>query len=112
MNAEKINAKLHARCMETLANRLRLDIIKLLAHRPMNVNEIAAATKAERSRVSHALQRLRKCQFVHAKKEGREQVYSLDGSTPFFKGHDGDIFALIQEHVRTNCASCLKHGRT
>jgi DNA-binding transcriptional ArsR family regulator len=101
----------HQYCFETLSNPLRLDIIDLLQKGSMNVSQLARATKAERSRVSHALQALRRCHLVQTEKHGREILYGLNMETPIFKEAHGNIFTLIAQHCRTNCAVCARSGR-
>jgi DNA-binding transcriptional ArsR family regulator len=101
----------HQYCFETLANPLRLDIIDLLQKGSMNVTQLAAATKVERSRVSHALQALRRCHLVQTEKQGREVVYALNKETPVFKEAHGNIFALVAQHCRTNCTVCARTGK-
>jgi DNA-binding transcriptional ArsR family regulator len=101
----------HQYCFETLSNPLRLDIIGLLQKGSMNVTQLAAATKAERSRVSHALQVLRRCHLVTTEKRGREVVYALNRETPVFKEARGSIFALVAQHCRANCAVCARSGK-
>jgi len=100
----------HSLCFETLANELRLEIVKLLEREPMNVTEIAKATKAERSRVSHALQLLRQCKLVIAKKDGREILYHLNKQSPVFREAKGNLFTMIEQHAKTSCATCPKRG--
>ena len=101
----------HQYCFETLSNQLRLDIITLLQKGNMNVTQLATATKAERSRVSHALQALRRCHLVQTAKRGREIVYTLNKETPVFKEARGNIFGLVAQHCRTNCAVCARTGK-
>jgi DNA-binding transcriptional ArsR family regulator len=101
----------HQYCFETLSNPLRLDIIDLLQKGNLNVSQIAGATKAERSRVSHALQVLRRCHLVQTEKRGREILYGLNKETPIFKEARGNIFMLVAQHCRANCAVCARTGR-
>ncbi|MBR9692740.1 winged helix-turn-helix transcriptional regulator [Candidatus Woesearchaeota archaeon] len=110
MTSLDIDVEQHMFCLETLANELRLDIIRLLNDgKAMNVNQLAEATKAERSRVSHALANLKQCKLVIVEKKGREMRYSLDESTPLFKQRKGNIFDMIEEHARTQCPTCKKY---
>lgn len=99
----------HQLCFETLANQLRLDILRLLEQGARNVRTLAAETGAERSRVSHALQVLRDCNLVNAEKQGREVCYSLNKESPVAKRGKGTLFTLIEEHAK-RCATCHKHG--
>lgn len=106
-----VDAGLHPLCFETLANELRLDIIRLLdEHREMNVTLLAEETGAERSRVSHALQILRKCQIATMKKRGREAIYALNKEAPFFKKSGGNIFDRVEAHARA-CPHCPRYRK-
>ncbi len=104
-----VDVEQHGYCLETLANPLRLDIIRVLNEGPSNVTRLAEATGAERSRVSHALQILRQCHLVDTKKSGREIVYTLSEETPLFKQKRGNIFTMIEEHARQHCPACVKY---
>ncbi len=64
-------------CFETLANSLRLRIIKLLTEEMLSVGEISKKLKAEQSRVSHSLRTLKDCGYVESKARGKERIYSL-----------------------------------
>lgn len=109
MASVDVDVEQHSYCFETLANPLRLDIIRILDEGPSNVTKLAEATGAERSRVSHALQILRQCSLVDTEKQGREIIYKLSNKTPLFKQKRGNIFTLIEEHARTNCPTCVKY---
>lgn len=100
----------HQLCFETLANELRLAIVKELAAGPKNVTELAAAATAERSRVSHALQMLRDCRIVTAEKHGREMRYALNSESPVVKHGSGTLFTLIEAHAKAHCTTCHKCG--
>jgi len=105
-----IDVEQHMFCLETLSNPLRLDILRLLDDKgALNVTRLAMETKAERSRVSHALANLKQCHLIKAEKRGREIRYSLDASTPLFKQRKGNLFDAIEEHARTKCPSCAKY---
>ncbi len=101
----------HSLCFETLANELRLRIVRLLEKEELNVTSLAEQTGAERSRVSHALQALRECRLVAARKRGREVVYTLNKGSPVFNEHKGNLFSILEEHARMSCARCAKSGR-
>ena len=64
-------------CFETLANQLRIQIIRELEKQPLTVGEIAEKTHAEQSRVSHSLQMLKLCSYVDSETKGKERVYFL-----------------------------------
>ncbi|RME31997.1 ArsR family transcriptional regulator [Candidatus Woesearchaeota archaeon] len=97
-------------CFETLANELRLAIVKELEAAPKNVTQLANATNAERSRVSHALQILRACRIVSVEKHGREMRYALNTESPVVKHGRGSLFTLMEEHARAHCSTCHKCG--
>ena len=59
---------------ETLGNKLKLNIISKLKHKPMIVTELSEDLNQERSKVSHALISLLDCEFVHVKKDGRKRI--------------------------------------
>ena len=58
-------------CFETLANELRIEILRLLIEKPCSVQELSQKLDAEQSRVSHALKMLRTCSFVVVEKRGK-----------------------------------------
>lgn len=111
MRQPEINVRQHQLCFETLANELRLDIIKLLEKGPLNVTTLSTETKAERSRVSHALQILRQCNLVKTQKKGREVLYAVNLATPIFQQHKGNLFSMMEAHARASCSTCAKCGR-
>jgi len=84
----------------TLANENRMSIIHhLAASGPQNVTQICEATNLEQSSVSHNLNRLLSCQFIHIKPSGKNRIYSLNEDTikPLLK--------LIDRHVEKYCAN-------
>ncbi len=106
----QVDVEQHGYCLETLANQLRLDILRILDERGrMNVTELAAETGVERSRVSHALANLKQCHLITAVKEGRMIRYALDEKTPIFQRRNGNLFDAIEQHARTRCPSCAKY---
>ena len=64
-------------CFETLANELRIGLIKALQEKPMTVNELVSKLGAEQSRVSHSLEMLKLCNYVGFEAKGRERFYFL-----------------------------------
>ena len=90
-------------CFETLADPLRLSIIRLLKKRNYNVNQLAEELNAERSRVSHSLSTLRKCNYVEVNTEGKNRIYSLKKGTILTKKVSGDIFTIIEGHTADQC---------
>ncbi len=67
----------HHLCFETLANELRIGIIKALQERPLSVKELVQKLGSEQSRLSHSLEMLRVCNYVDFEVRGRERIYSL-----------------------------------
>ncbi len=96
-------------CFETLANGLRLALIRELRNGPRNVTALAAATQAERTRVSHALHILRACKIVETKKRGREILYRINPDSPLLN-KQGTLFSLIEEHAKNHCPLCARSG--
>lgn len=91
------------RCFRTLANSLRIRIIKLLQKKPMAVSELSKELNAERSKVSHALRKLKECSFVESKRRGKHNVYSLTKSVLNDVKVKGNIFDVIKTHVKKHC---------
>ncbi|MEW6295170.1 MAG: helix-turn-helix domain-containing protein [Candidatus Diapherotrites archaeon] len=87
---------------ETLATKLKADIITALKGNPLTVNELSRQLKQERSKVSHALISLRECGFVEFKKEGRNRIYSLNKKTIL------PLLNLVEKHVKRYCKICRK----
>ncbi len=96
-------------CFETLSNQLRLQILEVLRHGPMNVTELAMKLHAERSRVSHSLAMLKLCSYVDTKKQGKEMIYSIKDNTPLTAHQPGtSIFAIVDNHIDSHCKGCNK----
>ena len=91
------------RCFKTLANPLRVRIIELLKTGPMSVSELSSRIKAERSKGSHALQKLKECSFVESKREGKRNIYFLTKSVLNDVKVKGNIFDVIKTHVEKYC---------
>lgn len=104
------NPRAYALCFETLSNELRLKIIDLLYRKPMSVQELAKKLGAERSRVSHSLEMLRKCRYVEVERKGKERVYSLKEPLRkgFRVGERARIFDFLDRHMSENCKACTK----
>ncbi|MBS4538132.1 winged helix-turn-helix transcriptional regulator [Clostridium sp. D2Q-11] len=64
--------------LKALADETRLDILKLLGNKEMNVNEIAQNSRVSRPTISHHLQIMRRARIVEARKEGKETFYSVN----------------------------------
>jgi DNA-binding transcriptional ArsR family regulator len=96
-------------CFETLANELRVQILKILHEKPMNVTGLTEKLSVERTRVSHSLQMLRDCKLVTVTKQGKEHIYAINNTSPFFSAEQkGGLFALMQEHKQKSCGNCYK----
>jgi len=95
-------------CFETLANELRVQILKKLKKKPMNVNELVEQLGVERTRVSHSLQMLRECKFVIVKKQGKERIYDLNKDSPLCSKKYTTVFEAIISHKEKNCEACKK----
>ena len=89
-------------CFETLANELRIGIIKELESGPKSVSQLAKALNAEQSTVSHSLGMLKTCSFVKSDVKGKERVYSLIEDFKHER-NDSDLFNLLAEHAHTMC---------
>ena len=87
---------------ETLATKLKSEIIETLDENPSSVSKLAGKLGQERSKVSHALLSLEECGFVKAKKQGKTRIYSLNKTTI------KPLLRLIDKHVRENCKICGK----
>ncbi len=90
----KLNSNLF---FETLATKLRLDIINFLRKGPKSVSEICKELKQDQSKVSHSLSRLRNCHFINVENKGKERVYSLN------KGTIIPLLKLVDKHVTKHC---------
>ncbi|MBI2530116.1 MAG: winged helix-turn-helix transcriptional regulator [Candidatus Diapherotrites archaeon] len=98
------------RCFEVLANPLRLKIISELKKNPKTVLGLAGSLHEEQSKISHALQVLRKCRFVHVDKRGKGRIYSISENFGKMKARSGilDAIAFYKQNV---CRVCSKeHG--
>ncbi len=95
-------------CFETLANELRIQILKELKKKPMNVNDLVEHLGVERTRVSHSLQMLRDCKFVIVKKQGKERIYALNKNSPLCSKKYATVFDAIVSHKEKNCEACKK----
>ncbi|MBI5159383.1 winged helix-turn-helix transcriptional regulator [Candidatus Micrarchaeota archaeon] len=96
-----MKCKCHA-FFETLATKLKMDIVEALEEGPLSVNEITKRVGVERSTVSHALLSLAECSFVEAKENGRQRVYSLNKETM------APILRRVEKHVKKYCRRCKK----
>lgn len=83
-----------------LSGQRRLEILKYLQTAgPQSVTDIAAGTRLEQSAVSHALNKLLSCEFVHIEIRGKHRVYSLNKDTIV------PLLRLIDKHIEIFCSS-------
>lgn len=82
-----------------LSNKLRIDIVLSLKEKPKSVTEICKELKIEQSKLSHALQALKKCNIITCKKSGKNRIYSLNKTVL-------PILKLIEKHEKTCCKLC------
>lgn len=85
------------RFFSTLANPARLATLESLMAGPMNVSEIAAALKLEQSMVSHNLEPLVRCGFVHVEEKGRERICHVNKET--FEA----LLRVVENHAEKYC---------
>lgn len=85
---------------KTLSNELRMDVLLVLKRGEKCVSEVADEMDADRSKVSHALKHLLRCNFVTVEPEGRKRIYSLNENTI------EPLLELAQTHVSENCDEC------
>jgi DNA-binding transcriptional ArsR family regulator len=92
-------------CFDTLANQLRIDIVKTLEKTPASVEDISKALTVEQSRVSHSLKALKACSYVDVKADGRKRMYSLKpGIIEDFKTKENKgVFTFFNEHFEKQC---------
>jgi len=83
-----------------LANPLRIGIISILKER--DVNGIAKELGMEQSKISHALARLKECNIVEVKSNGKQRIYSLNKKTIL------PILGIIDKHSKLNCGGQCK----
>jgi DNA-binding transcriptional ArsR family regulator len=88
-------------CLDTLANQLRIGILKELESGPKAVSELATALSAEQSTVSHSLSVLKTCSFVVSETRGKNRMYSL--LEPQKIRESDNLFELLEEHAHVLC---------
>jgi DNA-binding transcriptional ArsR family regulator len=92
-----MNKKAYNLFFGNLANPLKIEIISCLTKSSKSVQTIVTETGEEQSRISHALANLKKCKLVESKRNGKEQIYSLNSKTIL------PILNIIDQHAKTYC---------
>ena len=87
----------HWQFLKTLGNPKRMELMLLLMKKPMTVMELVEKSDMEQSTVSHHLKRLKLCQFVKNKANGKERIYSVNEETI------EPLFRLMNKHVKKYC---------
>lgn len=87
----------HQEFLKTLSNPKRMELMLLLLKKPMNVTDLAEKSGLEQSAVSHQLKRLKLCNFVQVKVNGKERTYSVNEDTV------APLFRLMNRHVKKYC---------
>lgn len=87
----------HQQFFKTLGNPKRVEVMLLLMKKPMTVTELMGKTGMEQSTLSHHLKRLKLCQFVQNKANGKERIYSVNEETM------EPLFRLMEKHVKKYC---------
>jgi DNA-binding transcriptional ArsR family regulator len=85
-----------------LANPLRIGIISILKEKERDVNGIAKELGMEQSKISHALARLKECNIVEVKSNGKQRIYFLNKNTIL------PILSIIDKHSKLNCGGQCK----
>ena len=63
---------------QAIADPTRREIIDLLAHEPLSVNQVAEKFEISRPAISKHLRILREAGLVSIRKEGRRRIYSAE----------------------------------
>lgn len=88
---------------ETMAHKLRMEILFALRDNPMSVQELVNHLDEEQSKVSHNLKRLVDCHFVDVKRDGKKRIYTLNKRTVV------PLLGIVDKHVKQFC--CKGCGR-
>jgi len=80
-----------------LGNTTRLEIIQALRDGELNVTELTKKLSYQQSTISHNLNRLAACHFVHVRHNGQRRYYSLNKKTIV------PLLAIIDKHVAAYC---------
>ena len=87
-NLEKL-----AEFFKVFGDKTRLNILKLLLEKELNVGEISAKLEMNSSAISHQLRVLRTTNLVKTRKDGKEVFYSLSDE------HVKQIYKIGLEHI-------------
>jgi len=87
----------HRELLKTLCNPQRFEIMLQLLKGPLNVSQIMGRSGLRQTAASHHLRRLRQCNFVTVRENGRERLYSVNASTA------GHFFKLLDSHAKKYC---------
>ena len=82
-----------AEFFKVFGDKTRLNILKLLLEKEMNVGEISAKLDMNSSAISHQLRVLRAANLVKTRKDGKEVFYMLSDD------HVKKIYEVGLEHV-------------
>lgn len=95
----------HELFFATLGNEARWRIVHLLQAGPLAATIVARRLHLEQSLISHHLQRLAQCGFVHVERRGTQRIYRLNTTTiqPLVK--------LMDRHINTYCRHVLAGRR-
>lgn len=74
-----------------------MKIIEALKLGEKSVGELCDEINEEQSKVSHNLKKLKKCNFLEVKQDGKKRVYSLNKDTIV------PLLNLVEEHVKKYC---------
>ena len=88
---------------ETLATKLRVDIIDSLKRGPKSVADICNLVDEDQSKVSHSLKRLKDCHFLSMNQNGKQRIYSLNQETI------APLLKIVDKHVRKHCSAFCKN---
>ncbi len=107
MKADSSAPYSYYRCFEVLSNPLRIAIMENLRKKPKSVQLLSKSLREEQSKVSHALQVLRKCRFVRAERKGKGRIYSISENFGKMKARSSilDSIAFYKQNV---CRVCSK----
>jgi ArsR family transcriptional regulator, lead/cadmium/zinc/bismuth-responsive transcriptional repressor len=95
------------KCLNILGNELRINILNSLKEKNKTVNELSKNLNQEQSKISHSLKKLRHCNFVDYKQQGKQRIYFLKSKILTEKSNK-PLFELIEEHAVKFCNKKIK----